>query len=195
MTDEGPSEEPLGKYERGALELVDAIVARLDEKLTSGKTPPGEIAAAFGERCGLASLRPLLKSLRLLEPGQAEISAALVWQLIGAAYGAGQLTPHAKIVRRLGADQAARGGRNSAATRSKNAEIWQVQALKLAGRSRERDPCRMQDGVVEDVTAWWELTEPKAPGHSILKPFISRAEHDGRLPRRQPKKNRQNLGQ
>lgn len=195
MTGEGPSEEPLGKYEKGVLELVDAIVARLDERLASGKAPPGEIAALFAERCGLASLRPLLKSLRLLEPAQAEISAALVWHLVGAAYGAGQLTPHAKIVRRLGTDQSARGGRNSAATRSKKAEIWQVQALKQALLSRKRDPCRPQDGVVEDVTAWWELAELKAPGRSILKPFISLAEHDGRLPRRQPKKKRENLGQ
>lgn len=188
MTGEGPSEEPLGKYEKGALELVDAIVARLDEKLTSGKTPPGEIAAAFAERCGLTSIKPLLKSIRLLEPPQAEISAALVWQLVGAAYGAGQMTPHAKIVRRLRADQAARGGRKSGATRSKKAkDTWQPQALKLALRSRKRDPSRVQDGVVEDITAWWKLAESKAPGRATLKPFISLAERDGLLPRRQPK--------
>jgi hypothetical protein len=114
MTDERPSEEPLDLYEKEVTELVFAIVGRLDEKLASGKTPPGEIAAVFAERCALTSFKPLLKSLRLLEPAQAEISVALLWQLIGACYGSGQLTPHAKIVRRLGAEQAARGGKRAA---------------------------------------------------------------------------------
>ena len=141
-----------------ATELIEAIVARLDEKLASGKTPPGEIAAAFAERCGLASFNPLLRSLGLLKRAQAENSVALLWQLIGACYGAGQLTPHMKIVRRLGTEQAGRGGIKSGAARSKNAEnTWQSRALELARRSRNRDPHRPQDGIVEDIMTWWKL--------------------------------------
>jgi hypothetical protein len=104
MNDQEP---PLGPNERGAMELVDLIVARLDERLASGKAQPGEIAALFAERCGLTSFRGLLQSLRFLEPSQAEASAELLWRLIAACYGAGQLTPHEPIVRRLRAEQAA----------------------------------------------------------------------------------------
>lgn len=123
MNDQEP---PLGPYEKGVTELIGAIVARLDERLASGKAPPGEIAAAFAERRGFTSFKPLLQSLRLLEPAQADISVALLWQLVGACYGAGQLTPHAKIVQRLRAEQAsivAAGGKRKKADAGKEA-LW-----------------------------------------------------------------------
>jgi hypothetical protein len=59
---------------------------------------------------------------------------------------------------------------------------------ELAVESRKRDPHRSQDDVVEDISAWWQLMKPKkAPTRSILKPFISLAENDGRLPKAQKK--------
>jgi hypothetical protein len=180
--------DELGSYEAKAKELVNGILGILDMRLASGKLTQEEFDDILAEKFRIeANFAPLIRNLRLLDPRLAEVSALYLWQLIGAGHRAGQLVPDAKILK----EKSSLGGFRSGATRRKNAEdTWQPHALELARQSRERDPYRSRDGVVEDVSTSRQLTEPKkAPGRSTLKPFISRVERDGRLPK--AKKNMQ----